>query len=314
MQIIWNYDAAPAFRATLATLAQQGLQVSVCPAADDRRLFELLAEAEVLWHCLRPVDAKLLNAAPRLRLVQKIGVGVNTIDLELARQRSIAVCNMPGTNSRAVAEHTLGLMLTVLRQICRFDADTRAGQGWRWNPDRQDALGEIAGRTVGLVGYGQVPALLTPILHAMGARVLYTARTPKPHTTATYCSLEQLLAQSDIVSLHLPLTTATERLINATRLALCRTGAILINTARGQLIDEAALLAALQSGQLAGAGLDVFTAEPLPATHPLYALPNVVLTPHTAWLTQETLARSLSVAIDNCRRLAAGAPLAFRIV
>jgi len=314
MRIIWNYDAAPAFRATLAALARQGFHVSVCPEADDRRLFELLADAEVLWHCLRPVDAEVLNAAPRLQLVQKIGVGINTIDLELAQQRNIAVCNMPGTNSRAVAEHTLGLMLAVLRQIGRFDADTRSGNGWTWDPDRQDALGEISGRTVGLVGYGSIPELLTPILGAMGARVLYTARTPKPHATATYCSLEQLLTASDIVSLHVPLTAETNQLINADRLTGFKSGAILVNTARGQLIDEAALLAALQSGQLAGAGLDVFATEPLPAAHPLLALPNVVLTPHTAWLTRETLDRSLAVAVDNCRRLALGEPLAFRIV
>jgi phosphoglycerate dehydrogenase-like enzyme len=314
MQVIWNYEAAPAFRRELAALAAQGLAVSVCPEADDQRLFELLPATEVLWHCLRPVDAQLLNAAPRLRLVQKIGVGVNTIDLELARARGIAVCNMPGTNSRAVAEQTLGLMLAVLRQIVRFDGDTRAGRGWAWDPNRQDALGEICGRTVGLVGFGAVPELLAPILTAMGARVLYTARAPRANATAEWRTLDALLTESDIVSLHVPLTAETTGLLDAERLARMKPGAILVNTARGGLVDGTALLDALGSGRLAGAGLDVFAAEPLPAGNPLTSLDNVVLAPHVAWLTRETLTRSLAVAAENCRRLQTDAPLLFRVV
>lgn len=314
MRVIWNYEAAPAFRRTLDALSDQGLSVAVCPEADDARLHELIRDADVLWHCLRPVDAALLARAPRLRLVQKIGVGVNTIDLETAQRRGIAVCNMPGTNSRAVAEHTLGLMLAVLRQLARFDADTRTGSGWAWDPTRQDTLGEIAGRTVGLVGYGGIPALLTPILAAMGARVLYTARSERPGVAAGFRSLDALLAESDIVSLHVPLTDTTTRLMDARRFALMKPGAILINTARGGLVDEPALLAALERGPLAGAGLDVFSAEPLPAAHPLKNLRNVVLTPHTAWLTRETLDRSLAVAVENCRRLTTGEPLVHRVV
>jgi phosphoglycerate dehydrogenase-like enzyme len=314
MRVIWNYEAAPGFRAELASLREMGLEVAVCPESDDERLFDLLREAEVLWHCLRPVDTRVLDAAPRLRLVQKIGIGVNTIDLDRARSRGIAVCNMPGTNSRAVAEHALGLMLAVLRQIPRFDADVRAGAGWRWDPDRQDGLGELSGRTVGLVGLGAIPRILAPILTALGARVLYTARAPKAGVEAGYRTLPALLAEADVVSLHVPLTDDTCALLDAGRLACMKRGAILINTARGALVDERALLAALASGRLAGAGLDVFAEEPLPEGHPLLALPNVVLAPHVAWLTRETLGRSLAVAVENCRRLAAGEPLAHRVV
>ena len=314
MRVIWNYEAAPAFRAELAALADRGLDVVVCPEADDARLFELIADTEVLWHCLRPVNAELLGAARKLRLVQKIGVGVNTIDLDLARERGIAVCNMPGTNSRAVAEQTLGLILAVLRQLVRFDDDVRAGAGWAWDPDRQDSLGEIHGRTVGLVGYGAVPQLLAPLLRAMGARVLYTARSVHADAAAEWRSLDALLADADVVSLHVPLTPETMGLLDAARFGRMKRGAVLVNTARGGLVDEAALLDALASGRLAGAGLDVFAAEPLPPQHPLTRLPNVVLTPHVAWLTRETLRRSLDVAVENCRRLAAGEPLQFRVV
>lgn len=313
MKVVWNYLAGPAFERRLADLADQGLDVAVCPEADDARLLELLADAEVLWHCLRPVDARLLEAAPHLRLVQKIGVGVNTIDLDTARARNVAVCNMPGTNSRAVAEHALALMLAVLRQVPRFDADVRAGRGWSWPAPRQDALGELGGRTVGLVGCGSVPRVLAPVLTALGARVIYTARAPKPGLAGGYRDLESLLAEADVVSLHVPLTADTERLLDARRLALLRPGAVLINTARGALVDEAALRDALAQGRLAGAGLDVFSAEPIPADHPLLALDNVVLAPHVAWLTGETLDASLAVAVENCRRLAGGEALLNRV-
>ncbi|MFU8817227.1 MAG: 2-hydroxyacid dehydrogenase [Pseudomonadales bacterium] len=314
MQIIWNYDAAPTLERRLAALAEQGLDVHVCPEADDARLFELLADADVLWHCLRPVDARVLDAAPRLKLVQKIGVGVNTIDLQRARERGVAVCNMPGTNSRAVAEHALGLMLAVLRQVPRFDADVRAGRGWSWDSLRQDTLGEIGGRSVGLVGFGAVPQLLAPVLGALGARVLYTARRRRDTAVAEFRELDQLIAEADIVSLHVPLTGETERLMDRQRFATMKPGTLLINTARGGLVDEAALLEALQSGPLAGAGLDVFAAEPLAPGHPLTRRDDVVLAPHVAWLTGETLERSLAVAVANCQALLAGGELRHRVV
>ncbi|MFW6093354.1 MAG: NAD(P)-dependent oxidoreductase [Pseudomonadota bacterium] len=313
MNVIWNYDAADKLTQRFTALAEQGLEVAVCPEADDERLYRLLENAEVLWHCLRPVDAALLDAAPGLKLVQKIGVGVNTIDLEAARQRGVAVCNMPGTNSAAVAEHTLALMLAALRQVPRFDADVRAGRGWAWRSERQDGLGEIRGRTVGLVGYGGIPQLLAPILTAMGARVLYTARAARDTRQAEFRPLDALIAESDIVSLHVPLTAETERMLDRSRFRAMKPGAVLVNTARGGLVDEAALLDALEHGHLAAAGLDVFATEPLPADHPLLHRPEVVLSPHVAWISGETFERSLEVAVENCRRLAAGQDLLHRV-
>lgn len=313
MKVIWNYTTAPGLQRRFDALAEQGLQVSACPEGDDDTLFELLEDADVLWHCLRPVDARILQAAPRLKLVQKIGVGVNTIDLAMARERGVAVCNMPGSNSQAVAEQTLALMLAVLRQVPNFDRDVRAGQGWSWPAERLDALGELGGRTVGLVGYGAVPQRLAPVLDALGARVLYTARSDKGSPLAGYRPLDELVREADIVSLHVPLTDDTERLLDRQRFAAMQTGAVLINTARGALVDEGALLEALESGRLRGAGLDVFATEPLAADHPLLQRGDVVLAPHVAWLTGETLVRSLAVAVDNCRRLAAAEPLLHRV-
>jgi phosphoglycerate dehydrogenase-like enzyme len=273
-----------------------------------------MAEAEVVWHVLMPITAEVIAGAPRLKLIQKIGVGLNTIDLEAARARGIKVCNMPETNSRAVAEMTLALMLAALRRLPAFDSATRAGRGWPLEPEVQDNLGELAGRTVGLVGFGAVPRLLVPVLKALGARVLYTARAPKPGADAEWRALPDLLAEADVVSLHVPLTPDTVRMIDGAAIARMKPGIVLVNTARGGLIDEAALVAALASGRIRAAGLDVFALEPVRADNPLLRLDNVVLTPHVAWLTAETWERSLTVAVENCRRLVAGRPLLHQVM
>ncbi len=312
-RVLFHHEASPGLRARLAGLAREGLEVAVVPVADRAALAAALPETEILWHVLEPVTAAMLEAAPRLRLVQKIGVGVNTIDLEACRARGVAVCNMPGTNSRAVAELALGLMLAVLRRIAWLDRETRAGRGWALAEDLADRLGELAGRRVGLVGMGAVPRLLAPVLAAMGAEPVYWSRREKPDAPARFLPLDALLATSDVVSLHLPLVPETTGLLSAERIARMKRGAVLINTARGGLVDEPALLLALADGHLGGAGLDVFEREPLPADHPLLARPEVVATPHLAWLTPETLERSLLVAVENARRLAAGTPLLNRV-
>lgn len=314
MNVVYHYSAGPELERRLAGLASEGLSVSVCAPSDHARFAELLPAAEALWHLLEPVTAEVVAAAPRLRLVQKIGVGVNTIDLRAARARGVAVCNMPGTNTQAVAEMTLLLMLGALRRVSQLDAATRAGRGWRLPADLQDRCGEVRGRTVGLVGYGAVPTRLAPVLQALGARVLFASRGEKPAAVGERRPLNALLADSDVVSLHVPLTPDTERLIDAGAIARMKPGAVLVNTARGGLIDEAALVDALRTGRIGAAGLDVFEAEPTPAGSAILALDNVVCTPHVAWQTRETLERSLAVAVENCRRLAAGEELLHRVV
>ncbi|HXP31547.1 MAG TPA: 2-hydroxyacid dehydrogenase [Stellaceae bacterium] len=314
MKVLLHYAPGPAWQRRLEALSSEGLQVDFCDALDDAQFYALLPEAEVLWHALRPLSAADIAKARRLRLIQKIGIGVNTIDLAAAQARGIAVCNMPGTNARAVAEMTLLLMLACLRRLPLLDRATRDGRGWRLDPALQDSYGELAGSTVGLVGFGGIPRLLAPMLAALGAEVIYTATAPKPDAPLSFLPLADLLRQSDIVSLHLPLTDATSKLIGAAELALMRPGAILVNTARGGLVDQPALVAALKSGKLGGAGLDVFAEEPVPAGEALAQLDTVVLAPHLAWLTAGTLERSLAVAAENCRRLASGAALLHRVL
>jgi phosphoglycerate dehydrogenase-like enzyme len=303
------------FRVALARAVEDaGVEAAVVDETDEAGLVHEIADTDILLHVLKPVTAAMIAAAPRLKLIQKLGVGVNTIDVAAAKAAHVAVANMPGVNSQAVAEMTLALMLAVLRRLTYLDPLVRRGQGWAPDLDLIDSAGEIAGRTVGFVGYGASASRLGTVLEALGARVIYTARSAKPWLPGRFVSLDSLLAEADIVSLHLPLTPETKGLIGAAAFAAMRPGAILINTARGELVDEAALEAALASGRLRGAGLDVFAQEPVDLKNPLLALPNVVLAPHMAWLTPETLDRSLAVAIENCRRLAAGSPLLNRIV
>ena len=314
MKVLLHYTAGPAWQRELSALVRQGLEVECCDESDDARFYSLLPQAEALWHVLRPISAADIAAAVRLRLIQKIGVGVNTIDLEAAKARDIRVCNMPGTNSRAVAEMALLLMLACLRRLPVLDRATREGRGWKLASSLQDSYRELAEKTVGLVGFGATAQMLMPVLEAMGARVIYTDLKPDPKAAEAFRELPELLRASDIVSLHVPLTPATANLIDRQRLATMRPGAILINTARGGLVDQSALFEALQAGHLGGAGLDVFAAEPIPADEPLLGLDNVVVAPHLAWLTTGTLDRSVKVAVENCRRLVAGEPLLHLVV
>ena len=315
MKAVLQYRASRGFRAALARDAvAAGVDAVAVDETDDAGFAREIADADVLLHVLKPVTAAMIAQAPRLKLVQKLGVGVNTIDLDACKAAGAAVANMPGVNSQAVAEMTLALMLSVLRRLSYLDPLTRRGEGWAPDPDLIDGAGEIAGRTVGFVGYGASASRLGAALEALGAQVIYTARSAKPGLAGRFVSLTSLLADADIVSLHVPLTLETRGLIGAEAIAAMRPGAILINTARGELVDEAALAVALASGRVRGAGLDVFAQEPVDPANPLLALPNVVVAPHMAWLTPETLDRSLAVAFENCRRLAAGAPLLNRIV
>ena len=313
MKAVLHYRSSPGFRDLIARRTPDWLDIVVVEETDTGTFAAAMGDAEVLFHVLQPVTAAVIRAAPRLRLIQKIGVGVNTIDLAAAQQRGIAVANMPGTNTPAVAEMTLLLMLAALRRVTAFDTATRQGRGWQPELTSLDAMGEIAGRTVGLVGYGAVASRLAEVLKALGATLLYTARQPKAGAVAKWCSLSELLRQSDIVSLHLPLTAQSANLMNAKTFSLMKPGSIFINTARGGLVDEAALLNALRSGRLRAAGLDVFATEPVEAHNPLLALEQVVVTPHIAWLTPQTLERSLAVGLENCRRLRDGEPILHRV-
>jgi len=240
------------------------------------------------------VDAALLAAAPRLRAVGRLGVGLDNIDLPGCAARGIQVVPATGANARAVAEYVIGTVLALLRGAYASSADVAAG---RWPRTALSQGLEAHGRTLGVVGFGGIGQLTARLAAGLGMRlVACDAALPATHPVwaesgATPLPLEALLAQADAVSLHVPLNADTRHLLNADRIRGMRPGAILVNTSRGGIVDEAALAAALRMGHLRGAALDVFDQEPLPAGGPLADAPNLILTPHIAGLTQEANTR-----------------------
>ena len=267
--------------------------------ADDRDWLARIGQAEGLLLLWSIPDA-VIATAPRLKVISWVGTGVATfVNVPLAASRGISVCNTPGYGNNAVAEHALGLMLALARNTPALDAELRAG---RW--PREEVRGvELAGKVVGVVGLGGIGTRVAQLCGCLGMHVLAWTRRPTPERLraagATYADLDELLARSDIVTLHLTHTTETDRLLSAERLQRMKPSALLINTARAELIDGAALAAALQEGRLAGAALDVFIDEPLPPDNPYRGLPNVILTPPVGFRTPEASGRSIQIALDN---------------
>ncbi|NGX09972.1 NAD(P)-dependent oxidoreductase [Mycobacteroides franklinii] len=310
VRVLAHFPGGPRVREQLAPHADW-LDVHFCAEDDDDTFYAELPQAEVLWHVLRPLSADDVARGERLRLIHKFGAGVNTIALDAAAERGVAVANMPGANAPSVAEGALLLMLAALRQLPRLDRDIRTGHGWPTDQSLGETVRDIGSCTVGLVGYGNIAKTLERILLAMGSTVLHTST--RNDGTDGWRSLDDLLTSSDIVSLHLPLTETSTGLLDATALSQMRPGSVLVNTSRGAVVDEAALVNALRQGPLGAAGLDVFAQEPVSSDNPLLSLPNVVLTPHVTWFTADTMTRYLDHAIDNCRRIQEGMPLADRV-
>jgi len=292
--------------ATVSDLAQRllregGADIVFMPGdIDEEALVAALTRTDAAAVLLRgspPFTARVMAAAPGLRIIAKHGAGVDTVDIGAATRHGIAVMVAGGANADAVAEHTLALMLALTRQLPRFDRETRAG-AWR---DLNEFTRDFRARTVGIVGYGQIGERTARLVQACGAAVVVHTRSAVtlPAGISHEPDLDRLLAQVDIVSLHCPLTEKTRGMIGAAQLARMKPGALLINTARGPVVDQAALVAALQSGHLAGAGLDTFAVEPPDTADPLFALPNVIVTPHVAAATTEAMMRMGTIAANN---------------
>jgi phosphoglycerate dehydrogenase-like enzyme len=309
MHIVFHHPCSKWLQQRIEAMAGSHSSIEYVADAAGTDLNKAIARADVLLHVLYPVTETIMDAAPNLKLIQKIGVGLDAIDLDAAKQRNIAVCNMPGTNTQAVVEMTLGLMFGVLRGIPALDHRLRSEGIWALPTESQGQFGEIAGKVVGLVGYGNVARRLEVVLEALGAKVLISSRSSKINSSDKQVTKEALLAQVDILSLHIPENQETRHWLDAKAIAALKPGAIVINTARGGLIDEEALVVALTSGKLAGAGLDVYKQEPLQEHAAILSAPNVVALPHVAWLTRETLDRSLAAAFENIERLIDGRAL-----
>jgi glyoxylate reductase len=262
-----------------------------------------LAEAEGLLCLLTdPIDAALLEAAPRLRVISVMAVGYNNVDVPAATRRGILVTHTPGVLTETTADLAFALILAVARRIVESDRFTRSG-GWKtWDPSL--LLGrDVHGSVLGLVGLGRIAQAVAVRARGFKMTVLYhdTRRMPAEEISlgAEFTPLDELLARSDFVSLHVPLTPATRGMIGEAELARMRPDACLINTARGEVVDEQALYRALVSGRIAGAGLDVYAQEPVDPAHPLLTLDNVVALPHVGSATRATRKRMADLAVDN---------------
>ena len=257
------------------------------------------------------IDEALLARAPRLRVVANVAVGYDNIDVSACVARGVAVTNTPGVLTDATADLAFGLLLASARRVAEGDRQVRRGAFAGWTPSL--LLGSrVHGATLGLVGLGRIGQAMARRARGFGMRVLYAAPTRASHDVeralgATAVSLDDLFARADFVSLHCPLTPETRHLVNAERLARMRAGAVLVNTARGACVDEAALAAALRDGPLAAAGLDVFEDEP--RVHPaLLALENVVLAPHIGSADRPTRVSMATMAVDSVRAVLDGQP------
>jgi phosphoglycerate dehydrogenase-like enzyme len=274
--------------------------------------YEAAADAEYYLGLPRQMGGEFFRAAPKLRLVQLLSAGYDRVDVEAARKAGVPVANNGGANAIAVAEHTLMLMLAVLKRLVRFHNDVVAGK-WRVGNVAETPVFELAGRTLGIVGLGNIGKKVARRAAAFDMDIQYydIARLTEDQEDALgvrFVLLAELLRTSDVVSLHVPLDDTTRNLLGAREFAMMKASAILINTCRGPVVDEAALHRALLEGQIAGAGLDVMVEEPPAPNHPLFALPNVTLTPHSAGPTWENWTARFRNGFDNIQRVAAGRP------
>ncbi|HIV87655.1 MAG TPA: D-2-hydroxyacid dehydrogenase [Candidatus Pygmaiobacter gallistercoris] len=299
-----NYDGKAGFE-------QVASQVTVYDETPPEKMLERVAGHTVVVTKEIPVPGEILRAFPdSVRLICEAGTGYNNIDLEAAREKGIAVCNVPEYSTQRVAQTVMLLMLNLASSMTIQQRMLAAGDHSNFTDHLKVDHIELNGKTLGVVGAGHIGRAVIRIAQAMEMKILATAHHPRPDEEGIhYVPLEELLRQSDFVSLHCPLTDETRHMIGAEQLGWMKPTAFLINTARGALIDEPALIAALQRGQIAGAGLDVQETEPPAADSPLYRMENVVLTPHMGWRGLETRRRLVSMVAENIRAFCSGSPI-----
>ena len=281
------------------------------PATALPELARRIADCAVVVTNKVPLDAATIAAAPALRLICVAATGVDNVDLDAARARGIPVCNVRNYGTAAVGQHVFALLLALATRWHEYAADVRAGAWSRADNFclMQRPVMELAGKTLGIIGHGALGREVARLAEAFGMQVR-VAQSLRPGAAAEpgRLPLAELLGTSDVVSLHCPLSAATKGLVNEGFLAAMKPGALLINTARGALVDTAALRAALCSGRLGGAALDVLDQEPPPADHPLLdaAIPHLLITPHSAWVSRESRQRLLDAIAANVRTWCAG--------
>ena len=297
-----------------ATLAAAGSAVVVaqCKTADE--VIAAARDADALLVQWAPINAAVIAALTRCRVIVRYGIGYDNVDLAAAKARGIPVCNVPDYGVNEVAEHAVSLALALARQLPQIDSRLRAGT-WKITPDRpMPALGES---TFATAGFGRIARHAHAVMRGFGGKRIAHDPFVSAETMAAEgvekVELAGLFARADLLSLHLPLTPETKHFVSSARLATMKRTAIVVNTARGPLVDTVALAAALHAGTIAGAGIDVFETEPFPADHPLRAAPNALLTSHVAWYSESSIPRLQRLAAEEAVRGLKGEPLKNRV-
>lgn len=278
---------------------------------------ELTAErmrgAEIVVSNKVPMDEALFEQCPELKFLAVLATGYNNFDIYSAARHGVTMCYVPAYSTASVAQHTMALLLEICMHTGEHSASVHAGD-WANSPDysyRISPLIELAGKTIGIIGFGDIGKKVAELAAAFGMKILYNSRTRYPKSESRhvrYAALDILLAESDIVSLHCPLTEDTHGLIGTAAISKMKDGAILLNVARGPVIDEAAVAAALESGKLYAAGVDVLSSEPPRHDNPLISAKNCIITPHIAWASRESRRRLLDVTYNNIRAWLDGRP------
>lgn len=270
---------------------------------------ERIADASIVLTNKARMTREVINACPALRYIGVLATGYNVVDIEAASERGIVVTNVPAYSTQAVAQHTMALLLAGMSRVHEYDARVKQG-AWSNSPDFcffAGAMEELAGKTLGIVGFGSIGQAVARAADGLGMRVIVHTRTVRPGFDGTeFVTLDELLSRSDIISLHCPLTEKTQGIIGEKAIRMMKQGVRVINTARGPLIEETAMAAALESGRVACFMADVLSTEPPAKDNPLLHAPNTILTPHVAWAPYQTRVRLRDVAVGNVKAFLEG--------
>lgn len=287
--------------------------VTVHDRTPEDEIVERARKADMVLTNKTPLSRKTIKALPGLKYIGVLATGYDQVDLDAARERGIPVTNVPGYSTEAVAQFVIAMMLELASRVALHDKAVHEGE-WAACPDFcfwKAPLVELAGKTMGIVGFGSIGARVARLANAFGMNVVAYNRSEKPapdFSPFEWVSLPSLFAQSDFISLHCPLTSENRGMVGERYFDIMKDDACLINTARGPLVDEEALVAALRAGKIGGAALDVTPNEPLPKDSPLMTAPNLIITPHIAWATVESRRRLMKMAADNIRAFIEGSP------
>ncbi len=281
---------------------------------DEDLILSRIGDAQAVLTNKTPLSASIIEKAPNLAYIGVLATGYNVVDVDAAKKRGVPVTNIPGYGTEAVAQFAIAMLLEI---CCHVGHHAQAVRDGLWSACGQWCfwdypIMELAGKTMGVIGYGSIGQATARIARALGMEVLFNSAHPKPELESEHCrwaDLDELFARSDVITLHCPLFPSTKGIISREAIAKMKNGVILLNTARGPLVDEQALADALNAGKVRAAGLDVVAEEPIPPDHPLLRAPNCFITPHIAWASRESRQRLMDMAVENLRAFQAGAPI-----